>query len=206
MLVCMGFGYLLLSYYNALLDDDIVMLRSVREQGIIGATIGQYESWNTRWMSFLFLHSWMYFWNEDSSPLLYHLFTLTTLLCSFRRLARGLSAKGLINPAGKAEIRFYAALMTAALLAATYHIGDTWFWVNTSTMYGWNLTAIVCTLSLVLLPLKNSLLQDIFISHAGLYVGGAAEPAVACLLILLPSLLFFKRNSAHPAAETSLIS
>ena len=186
-------GWLLLSFYNVLVDDDIVMLRSVKESGIIGATIGQYNTWNTRWMSFLLLHSWMYFWDVHSSPLLYHLITLSFLLLSFRRLVVALSSKGWINASSNAAVLVYSSLLSAALIVATYHIGDTWFWVNTSTMYGWNLIAIVFAASLTWLPLKQTLMQKILLLFSGLYVGGAAEPAVACLLLLLPAVIYFNK-------------
>ena len=56
LLFVLGFG--LLAFYNVLMDDDLVMLRGVEAHGIVGATIDHYDSWNTRWMSFFFLHTW----------------------------------------------------------------------------------------------------------------------------------------------------
>ncbi|MBL0096804.1 MAG: hypothetical protein IPP46_10160 [Bacteroidetes bacterium] len=155
-----------LSYYNVLVDDDVVMLRSVKDAGIVGATIGQYETWNTRWMSFFFLHTWMNFWNENSSPLLYHLVTLMALVLASRRLVMAMISKRWIAASSNLQEWFFAGLISTALVVSSYHIGDTWFWVNTSTMYGWNLIALLLAISLVLSPLKNNLLQDILLTFA----------------------------------------
>jgi hypothetical protein len=186
--------WLVLSYYNLLVDDDVVMLRSVKDAGIVGATIGQYETWNTRWMSFFFLHTWMNFWNENSSPLLYHLATLVALVLASRRLVMAMISKRCIVASSGLQEWTFAGLISTALVVASYHIGDTWFWVNTSTMYGWNLIALLLAMSLVLSPLKNKLLQDILLTFCGLYIGGAAEPAVVCLGLMLPAYLYLDRK------------
>ena len=178
-------SWLALSSINLFQDDDLVMLRSVQQDGIIKATQLQWESWNTRWTSFLLLHSWMRCWNEESSPLFYHLFTLICLYLSCFRLVCGMQGRLFLNE-GKSNAYFFSGLMVAALLTATYHPGDTWFWVNTSTMYGWNLIVIITALSLCISPCSSRLLQWALMALCGLFTGGAAEPAVASLLLLIP--------------------
>ncbi|MFN0188340.1 MAG: hypothetical protein ACKVQV_06530 [Bacteroidia bacterium] len=202
LLFVLGFG--LLAYYNVLMDDDLVMLRGVEAHGIVGATIDHYDSWNTRWMSFFFLHTWMSFWTEDSSPLLYHLFTLGSLFFVSDLFLRSMQAKKSLNAFTSTSDRILkSGLFTAAIIISTFHIGDTWFWVNTSTMYGWNLIALLGAMSIcpvrlrsgqVYRPIPNKFIQDSLITFLGLYVGGAAEPAVVCLLIILIGVLYFKSD------------
>ncbi|MBK7683996.1 MAG: hypothetical protein IPJ26_16735 [Bacteroidetes bacterium] len=191
LLFLLGFG--LLAYYNVLMDDDLVMLRGVHAHGIVGATIDHYDSWNTRWMSFFFLHTWMSFWTEDSSPLLYHLFTLGSLLFVSDLFLRSLQAnKGLNAFTSTSDRILKSGLFTAAIIISSFHIGDTWFWVNTSTMYGWNLIALLGAVSISIKPLQNKFIQDSLITFLGLYVGGAAEPAVVCLFVILIGVLYYK--------------
>jgi hypothetical protein len=193
LLFLLGFG--LLAYYNMLLDDDLVMLRGVEAHGIVGATIDHYDSWNTRWMSFFFLHTWMSFWNEDSSPLLYHLFTFGSLFFVSDLFLRSLQAnKGLSAFTSPSDRILKSGLFTAAIIISTFHIGDTWFWVNTSTMYGWNLIALLGALSICIRPLRNKFIQDSLITFLGLYVGGSAEPAVVCLFVILMGMLYYKTD------------
>jgi hypothetical protein len=193
LLFLLGFG--LLAYYNVLMDDDIVMLRGLEAHGIVGATIDHYDSWNTRWMSFFFLHTWMSFWTEDSSPLLYHLFTLGSLFFVSDLFLRSLQANKGLNAFTSTNDRILkSGLFTAAIIVSTFHIGDTWFWVNTSTMYGWNLIALLGALSICINPLRNKFLQDSLITFLGLYVGGAAEPAAVCLFIMLIGVLYYKSD------------
>lgn len=195
---------MLLSYFNVAMDDDIVMFRSVKEHGVLAATIGQYQSWNTRWMSFFFLHTWMYYLNENSSLLFYHLITFIALFLASLRLVKACHQKGFLNSTSVTDTYFSAGLISAALLASTYHIGDTWFWLNTSTMYGWNLIAILFSLSLAILPLKNNFLHDSMLTFLGLYVGGASEPSVASLFVLLPVFLVVKKTESAPYRKDSM--
>lgn len=195
-LFLLGFG--LLAYYNVLVDDDLVMLRGVEAHGIVGATYDHYATWNTRWMSFFYLHTWMSFWSEDSSPWLYHLFTLLALLVASDLFLRALQAKKGLNPfTSKSDRILKSGLFTAAIIISSFHIGDTWFWVNTSTMYGWNLIALLGAVSICINPLRNKFLQDTAITFLGIYVGGAAEPAVICLFLLLIGILYFKNDQTR---------
>lgn len=202
LLFVLGFG--LLAFYNVLIDDDLVMLRGVEAHGIVGATIDHYDSWNTRWMSFFFLHTWMSFWTEDSSPLLYHLFTMGSLFFVSDLFLRSLQGNQGLNAFTSSSDRILkSGLFTAAIIISTFHIGDTWFWVNTSTMYGWNLIALlgafsICPVRLrsgqVYRPISNKFIHDSLITFLGLYVGGAAEPAVVCLFVILMGLLYYKTD------------
>lgn len=193
LLFMLGFG--LLAYYNMLMDDDLVMLRGVEAHGIVGATIDHYDSWNTRWMSFFFLHTWMSFWTENSSPLLYHLFTFGSLFFVSDLFLRSLQGNQGLNAFTSSSDRILkSGLFTAAIIISTFHIGDTWFWVNTSTMYGWNLIALLGAVSIAIRPLRNKFIHDSLITFLGLYVGGAAEPAVVCLLIILIGVLYYKSD------------
>ncbi len=182
-------GWIFLSYYNVLVDDDLVMLKAVKQGGILEATIGHYTTWNTRWMSFFFLHCWMTCWNEESSLFFYHLFTLIVLLYSSHRMVKAMTLSGWICTTSPIQGWLFAGFLSAALITGTFHIGDTWFWVNTSTMYGWNLIVILFAMSLTLLPVKSPVFQNILMTFLGLYTGGASEPAVACLLLILPLIL-----------------
>jgi len=192
-------GYGLLSYYNLLVDDDVVMLRGVQAHGIVGATIDHYNSWNTRWMSFFFLHTWMSFWTETSSLLLYHFCTLLTLFFSCTYVLKALQKKEIVlQESTRSEMNFMSGLLSMAIVLSAFHIGDTWFWVNTSTMYGWNLIILMFALGLAIQPIQNKFLQDTLITLLGLYIGGAGEPAVICLGVLLPLVLYFAPQKSSP--------
>lgn len=178
-----GITALYVASYNRMVDDDLLMWSSVQRAGILGATAEQYHSWNTRWMSFLFLHTWMCFLRPDSSLLLYHTITFTSLLLAFRRLVQVPVINAAIRPEMRAQTLLTAGLLTMALVLCTFDIADTWYWINTSTMYGWNLIALLFAAGLVLQPLPQRRAQTGLLLLCGLYFGGASEPAVGILLI-----------------------
>ena len=177
-------GWILLSFYNVLVDDDLVFLRLLQEKGIAEATHYQYDTWNTRWMSFLWLHLWMGSFTPTGSLLPYHFFTLAALIAVSYRSVRALQILNWVREGSAADTLFMATLMAFAIIVSSYHIGDTWFWVNTSTMYGWNLVFILWAFSIVLLPYKIRLINSVLLVICGLYTGGASEPAVASLILL----------------------
>lgn len=185
---------LYVAFYNRMVDDDLIMLAAVKRAGVLGATIEQYHSWNTRWMSFFFLHSWMWFLKAGSSLLLYHLVTFTALVLAFWRLVR----IPIINDCIQQEMRpksvLTAGLLAIALLICTFDIADTWYWMNTSTMYGWNLIALIFAFGLVLQPLRRSYLQDGLLTFLGLYYGGASEPATGIYFLAITGLYYFHRE------------
>ena len=39
---------LYVAWYNRMVDDDLIMVAAVKRAGVLGATIEQYHSWNTR--------------------------------------------------------------------------------------------------------------------------------------------------------------
>lgn len=199
-LICFAAGIIALyvAAYNRMVDDDLVMWATMNREGILGATMEHYHSWNTRWMSFLFLHTWMWFLKPDSSLLLYHLATFTALLLAFWRLVRTPVVNACIKPEMRSQPLLAAGLLSLALLICTFDIADTWYWMNTSTMYGWNLIALIGAAGLVLQPLKRPFLQDSLLTFLGLYFGGASEPAVGIFLIVMAGAYRFRRTLIRP--------
>ena len=185
---------LYVAWYNRMVDDDLIMLAAVKRAGVLGATIEQYHSWNTRWMSFLHLHTWMWFLNAGSSLLLYHVTTFTTLVLAFWRLVRIPVVEECIKPEMRPQPLLTASLLSLALLLCTFDIGDTWFWMNTSTMYGWNLIVFILALGLTLQPVKHTFTQDSLLTFLGIYFGGASEPAVGIYLLAVAGVYFFQRE------------
>lgn len=199
-LICFAGGIITLyvSYYNRMVDDDLVMWMSVKRAGILGATTEQYYTWNTRWMSFLFLHTWMWFLKPTSSLLLYHLTTFTLLLLAFLRLVRTPVINSYIRPEMRSQPILAAGLLSLALLICTFDIADTWYWMNTSTMYGWNLIALIFAFGLVLQPVKRSFVQDSLLTFLGLYYGGASEPAVGIFFLAVAGGYYLRKDQLRP--------
>lgn len=198
--ICMagGFTALYVAWYNRMVDDDLVMWKAVQQSGIIAATLEQYQSWNTRWMSFLFLHTWLYGLRPASSLLFYHIVTFTALVLAFWRLVRIPVIAACIRPEMRHRQGLSASLLALALLLCTYNIADTWFWMNTSTMYGWNLIVLLFATGLVLQPLSLRWGQTGLLLLCGLYFGGASEPAVGLLLMGGLGTAVFRRELLLP--------
>lgn len=185
---------LYIAWYNRMVDDDLIMVAAVKRAGVLGATIEQYHSWNTRWMSFLHLHTWMWFLNAGSTLLFYHLATFTALVLAFWRLVRIPLVNECLRPEMRPQSGLTAGLLSIALLICTFDIADTWYWMNTSTMYGWNLIALLFAIGLILQPLRRSFFQDSLLTFLGIYYGGASEPAVGIYFLAITGLYYFRKE------------
>jgi hypothetical protein len=180
--------WLVLSFFNRLMNDDLLMLQAVKDHGITGATQLLYEKWNTRWASLLWVNTWYSFWDMDSHPFWYHIITLDFIIGAFMRLLQSLQKRNYFPTVNLFTTICWSFLCTGALVAATYHIGDTWFWVNTSAMYGWNLGFFILAMG-ILLEEEKSITDLLLVIGCGIFIGGAAEPFA--VLLLLSGLLCF---------------
>lgn len=157
------------------------MLQAVHDRGIIGATKLIYEKWNTRWMALLWDNCWYSIWNLSSHPFLYHIVTFDFIVGCFARLLQTLISRNLFPKINLFKIFCWSTMCVGALIAASYHIGDTWFWVVTSSMYGWNLGFFILALAVLLQKEKNNIDVGLLL-FSGIYIGGAGEPFAVSLL------------------------
>ena len=169
------------------MQDDFPMLQAVKEHGIIPATQLIYEKWNTRWVAILWDNCWYSLWSLTSHPFWYHVVTFDFIVGCFARLLQSLIILNLFPKINLFKQFCWSIVCLGALLAATYQIGDTWFWVVTSSMYGWNLGFFILALSVLVQEEKNNIATGLLLC-SGLYIGGAGE--IFAVLLLLGGLLF----------------
>ncbi len=169
------------------MHDDLTLLKIVHEQGVVGGMQHFWLYWNTRWTALLWINCWYAQWDYLSPPIVYHLLTLLFMCGSFFRVLQSLEKKFLIRNLSFLERCTYSVICFTGLIAASYSIGDTWFWVNTSAMYGWNLGCMLYALAILLRARKN--IDYLVLPLLGLYIGGAGELS-AVMLIAISIVLF----------------
>jgi len=190
--------WIIVSFYNRLVDDDLIMVASVKELGVWGSMIHFYNGWNTRWAAYLLQCSFYQFWSVTSKPIYYNLLTLLFMVISSYALINSFLKKTIYSTISKTETLKLSILFFGGLIITTYHIGDTWFWVSGSTMYGWNLGCGILILSILFDEFKWW--QFPILILLGLFIGGAAEPFAICFLIASLQFLFrrFKQKNKFP--------
>lgn len=181
--------YCVIGYYNRLSHDDLAYLHGVNKDGIINATIKNYNSWNTRWAGVLMANTVFSFLSIDANLLWFHILSLVFLFIAASFFLQQVLIK-LSIAATALQILTLAIYLCMVLFACTFSIGDVWFWINASCMYLWNVSFFLLGISLALNP-KLNLLGGLLILFCGLYVGGSSEPFALISLFLLATLSGF---------------
>lgn len=202
-LVC----YCVIGFYNRLSHDDLAYLQGVNTDGIINATIKNYNSWNTRWAGVLMANTVFSFLSFDSNLLLFHILSLgfLFLVASFF-LQQALMKFSVATTTLK--IHTLAIYFCMVFFACTFSIGDVWFWINASCMYLWNVSFLLLGLAVALRP-KLNLLSGLIILVCGLCVGGSSEPFAIISLLLIATVsgtLFNLKNQKTVAISFMLLT
>lgn len=202
-LVC----YCVIGYYNRLSHDDLAYLQGVNTDGIINATIKNYNSWNTRWAGVLMANTVFSFLGIGSNLLWFHILSLVFLFLCVSFFLQQVLIKFSIG-ATALKIHLLAIYFCMVFFAVTFSIGDVWFWINASCMYLWNVSFLLLGVSLALRP-KLNLLTRLILLICGLYVGGSSEPfaLISLLLLAMVSGIFFSfKNEKGEAVGFALLT
>jgi hypothetical protein len=189
--------YFILSCNNRLAADDYYFLKNANDYGIWNGMLEAYHSWVTRWFAILFLNLAFKSYSLFHSLFPYHLFTLVVFI---------IAVIGFMNILFKKfDVKFpsiilllYSILFISAFFFFTFNIGETWFWVTSTTMYLWSLIFFLAGLTVIIQP-GNQLWKKFFCFLCFLFIGGASEStAISILFLLLVWIIyiFFKSGFA----------
>lgn len=199
--------YCLIGFYNRLSHDDLAYLQGVKTDGIIEASIKNYNSWNTRWAGVGLANIVFSFLNIDSNLLWFHILTLVFLFLCVSFFLQQVLIKFSIG-ATALKIHLLANYFCMVFFAVTFSIGDVWFWINASCMYLWNVCFLLLGVSLALRS-KLNLLTGLILLICGLYVGGSSEPFALISLFLLAmvsGIIFSLKNEKGAAVGFALLT
>src|SRR5512135_2415116 len=82
--VLFALAFLWCGYYNRPASDDFEFLRMLRNEGWNDSALVFRYTWNTRWISILWLNTWLLIYENTGSLLPYHVCTLAALWLSTR--------------------------------------------------------------------------------------------------------------------------
>lgn len=189
--------FIILAFNNRFSEDDFAFYAAVKKQGIIDASIQNFNSWNSRWASLLLVNSIFYFLSYHSSLLLYHLIEIAFLIFSVF-----LAIKYSLIYFFKSVYSFGTILISSILFCllffyVTFNKGETWFWVTASGIYLWSIS-FLCLGAGLILKNKKRFPDFIIISICGIFIGGSSEVlAVTIVFILSGSILFYRLIQRH---------
>ncbi|HEX5001275.1 MAG TPA: hypothetical protein VFW78_02165 [Bacteroidia bacterium] len=191
-------AFLLCGFYNRPASDDFEFLRVVKAKGVTGSMLFFRDTWNTRWAAILWLNIWLKCYLVTGTFFWYHLITLLALITSASFAVKRVTSYYLHSPLNNKTIFILASCIAMALFYSTFSIPDTWFWINTSTMYGWS--HIYAFLAIGALFSKQHTIKDsIVLVIAAIFIGGGNEPFAlnAILISGFAAIALTKTNAAN---------
>ncbi len=179
-------SFLTTGYFNRPAHDDFDFIVKTSEYGITGATAYFYDTWNTRWSSILLASVFYKIYITYSTLLPFHIVTLAVSLLALFIFIKSLLSFLKFKSTTRSKI-VLSLLAFAGIFYISFSISDSYYWINTSAMYLWNLVAFILFVGIFISKLHfiNKLVISII---TGIYIGGSSEPFI---FILIPSLILF---------------
>ncbi len=175
--------FFFISYFNRFAEDDFLFLETVKQKGIWQATLAHYHSWNTRWFAIAWVNTWYWLIEKGIPIFVFNWLSLLIMIFGFYRL---LSRVGLFTSSSQLRTILFSMVLSTCFFFSTFNISDSWFWINSTTMYLWDIGLFCLGLSVLMKQEKLSLRDYILVIVSGLYVGGASEPFLITLLLGIP--------------------
>lgn len=185
--------YITLCVNNRIAIDDFYFLSNVSEHGIIDGSIYEYNSWNSRWLSLLLNHSILFIYQKMNFIIaLYGILNLILFVLALFFLITTVIDYINISPIlKKNKLYFQLSLLNFSvffvglIFISTMRIGETWFWICSSTGYIWsNIMFIIGIGCLIKREVKYSLST---IGCLSFFFIGGSSPTLSLLSILILS-------------------
>lgn len=194
--------YLIISFYNRPVADDILNYSLLKEKGITEATLFLYNNWSGRWTGSAYF---MLVFNTSTTfrgcyffIFLYYLLTLLLFIYSASSIIRFAGFRLFNSIIDVKSSVIYSAVLFACFYYFTFQPIEAWWWISGSFFYLQGIVFLQLGLAFVLKENKT-IFHYIIISISFIYVGGAYELYVLIVLTLFAIMFIYfltKRNSA----------
>jgi hypothetical protein len=182
--------YATLSINNRPAADDFEFMNNLRANGLWNGMVVYWQSWNTRWLSILFLNAVYGSYNLLSSFFLYHLITLGFLNIALYKFCGSLFA-GFSLDIPKRDKILLSSLLLVSFFFLAFDAAESFFWVNDNTMYLWSVIFILYGSS-ELIKKEYNFTSYAIAGASFFYIGAAFESYAAIALLLLAILLVYE--------------
>ncbi len=197
--------YLSLCLHNRLALDDFHFLANINLHGVLQGTFVEYQQWSSRWFSVLVNHTILSFVQKVPQSLgLFALFNLLFTAGSVAILIRvllfhlhsKLSFAWHLNHFHQSWLFLQSVLfVTSLIFLSTLRIGETWFWLCSTTTYLWSSLFFILGLTGLFYPKKGGI-AAVLTTLPFFYIGGSSGPlALLCLLLISLLLIVVIRGS-----------
>lgn len=162
--------------------DDFHFLHNLKDNGIIGATIKEYNNWNSRYLSNLLAFSSLKLYASTIPMLIAGVFYYVFAVFAIYRFIHSLFPQP--NNNSSFLLFIFSVSAVSGLFYGSFKINETWFWL--CTIHTYMLSSFALVLGSVSLIKQHPQWTDKLISaFCFLYIGGASGPLTLTTIMVL---------------------
>ncbi len=195
--------YVIAGYFNRPAHDDFDFLYQVRESDPINATQYYYQTWNTRWVAIFFANLFYKLYLIQKTFITFHIVTLILIITSLGMLISAFLKRIQIS-FNFSTLFTITVLIFSSVFFSTFSIEDAYYWVNTTTMYSWNIAMFLIFASVVIDPNKN-LSSFIIAVFTGFIIGGSSEPFCIMLIVTISAFIMVTLSVSNKINKVTLM-
>ena len=128
--------YVILASNNRIAHDDYYSIYIVNKLGVIDSVIYQYNNWCTRYISVFLSFTISSLLKYKYTLFIYNIILLKLFVISVYYSLN--ACKSILNESArndKLQILNYSVFFVSAIFYASFNIGETWFWLSSTSTY-----------------------------------------------------------------------
>lgn len=174
--------YLDISLCIVPMGDDFHFMIDLKNYGIVGSVLQNYNEWTTRWAAVFFLNLQLWLYSSVKTFFIFQLMTVAFFIWPLYKIQ-----SLYISSATRLKKWTTTTFFFAAFYCMSFSKTEMFFWTTASCMYLWSIIAGLW-LTYFVLSEKKTFFTHFLIALASIFIGSASESAaIAIALVLLIS-------------------
>ncbi len=199
--------YLILSFNNRFVSDDIALMNHFKESGWWGA-ITEFE-YSRRYTSHGLFHGLMCFTSDLKSShaqlFVFHVMVFIGFISGIYRVLNKLFPVEFLFSVSKFERVILSVTLLIALFFGSMQLNEVWFWTISSVIHLLPLMFLLHCLASIFTSNKQGWIHALIALLCGFYIGGASEVFAMVSLLLLTILGLGQYYGVHKRKNVRLI-
>ncbi len=196
--------YVVLASNNRIAHDDYYSIYIVNKLGIIDSIIYQYDNWCTRYISVFLSFTISSLLKYKYTLFIYNILLLQLFIISIYYSLN--ACKKLLNESvrnDKLQILNYSVFFVSAIFYASFNIGETWFWLSSTSTYLLSVIMLFFAFSFIFNNKKN-MANKVSIALVSVFIGGS-NGTLSLLLLLVLFVLFLLYQQKNKLIANKLL-
>ena len=188
--------YVILASNNRIAHDDYYSIYIVNKLGVIDSVIYQYNNWCTRYISVFLSFTISSLLKYKYTLFIYNIILLKLFVISVYYSLN--ACKSILNESArndKLQILNYSVFFVSAIFYASFNIGETWFWLSSTSTYLLSVIMLFFAFSFIFNN-KGNMANKISITLVSVFIGGSnGTLSLLLLLVLFVLFLLYKQKN-----------